>query len=154
MNTYGQTNSTIGTSLHKQETRFSCVPACLRIVLLSFGVDIPETELRAHCDSTILGTNALRAVDAARQLGFTATGKYTLTLDELLGLIAEGQYPIVFVSLLPIDARDDFHALVVIECRQEGVLVLDPLTGERLIPLASFSAAWGMRHNLAILIER
>src|SRR6266404_9552596 len=99
-------------SFHKQETRFSCVPACLRMVLLTFGVDMPESELIVRCDSTILGTNALRAVDAARQLGFAASAKHTLTLDELRDIVAAGLYPIAFVSLLPIDARDDEHAII------------------------------------------
>ena len=154
MNTYVGTSSTRGISFHKQETRFSCVPACLRMVLLSFGIDITEGELRVRCDSTILGTNALRAVDAARQLGFVATGKFTLTPDELKSLVAAGRFPIVFVSIRPIDARDDLHALVVTEFRQHDVLVLDPLSGERAISSPTFNAAWGMRHNLAILIER
>lgn len=124
------------------------------MVLHSFGLDVSESQLRVRCDSTILGTDALKAIDAARQLGFAASAKYTLTLDELTKLLAAGQYPIVFVSLLPIDARDDIHALVVTECTQEGVVVLDPLTGERAIPLQTFSAAWGMRHNLTLLIAR
>lgn len=124
------------------------------MVLLSFGVDMPESELIVRSDSTILGTNALIAVDALRQLGFAASSKHTLTLDELRNLVAAGQYPIVFVSLLPIDARDDIHALILTQFRQHDVLVLDPLTGERAIPLPTFTAAWGMRHNLAILIER
>lgn len=124
------------------------------MVLLSFGIDISEGELRVRCDSTILGTNALRVVDAARAMGFIATGKYTLTLAELRSIVTAGQYPIVFVSLLPIDSRDDIHALVVTAFRQQDILVLDPLSGERAIPLTTFSAAWGMRHNLAILIER
>lgn len=139
---------------HEQETRFSCVPACLRMILLSFGVDVSESQLRVRCDSTILGTDALKAVEGARQLGFTGSAKYTLTLDELKDLVAAGQYPIVFVSLLPIDARDDIHALVVTGITQADVLVLDPLSGERAIPLQTFSAAWGMRHNLGLLIAR
>jgi ABC-type bacteriocin/lantibiotic exporter with double-glycine peptidase domain len=49
------------------------VPACLRTVLASFGLDIPESELRTLCDTTIFGTAALKAVDAARALGFTGT---------------------------------------------------------------------------------
>lgn len=139
---------------HRQETRFSCVPACLRMILLNLGVDVPESQLRADCDSTILGTDALKAVDAARDLGLANSAKQTLTTDELRDLVAEGQHPIVFVSLLPIDARDDIHALVVIGFVEEAVLVLDPLIGERVIPLPRFNAAWGMRHNLALLIAR
>jgi ABC-type bacteriocin/lantibiotic exporter with double-glycine peptidase domain len=124
------------------------------MVMLTFGVDMPESELIVRCDSTILGTNALRAVDAARQLGFAASAKHTLRLDELRDIVAAGLYPIVFVSLLPIDARDDEHAIIVTDFGQQDILALDPLAGERVIPLQTFSAAWGMRHNLAILIER
>lgn len=100
------------------------------------------------------GTSALGAVDAARLIGFGASAKYTLTHDELKYLVAADRYPIVFVSMLPIDARDDLHALVVTGFGQQEVSVFDPLTGERTIPLPTFIAAWGMRHNLAILIER
>ena len=130
------------------------MPACLRMVLLSFGVDVPEKELRSRCDCTILGTKALSAVDAARSLGFTGSAKYTLTLEELRYFAAAEQLPIVFVSLLPIDAHDDIHALVVVEFGRQAVAVFDPLRGERTIPLQTFSAAWAMRHNLTILIAR
>jgi ABC-type bacteriocin/lantibiotic exporter with double-glycine peptidase domain len=130
------------------------VPACLRMILLSFGVDMPESELRVRCDSTILGTSALGAVDAARLTGFGTSAKYTLAPDELKNLVTAGRYPIVFVSMLPIDARDDLHALVVTGFAQHEVAVLDPLNGERTISLPTFLAAWGIRHNLAILIER
>lgn len=66
---------------HKQETRYSCVPACLRMVLGSFGLEITESELRARCDCTPFnGTNALQAVDAARELGFAGTTKHNLSL--------------------------------------------------------------------------
>lgn len=71
------------------------MPACLRMILLSFGVDKPESELRVRCDPTILGTSALGAVDAARLIGFGASAKYTLTPDELKNLVAAGRYPIV-----------------------------------------------------------
>src|SRR5437870_10372961 len=97
---------------HKQETRYSCVPACLRMVLGSFGVDLAESELRDRCDTTPFdGTNALKAIDAARELGFPGIAKYTLTLEELRTLVADGHYPIIFVDLRPIDGIRDIHAL-------------------------------------------
>ena len=78
---------------HKQETRYSCVPACLRMVLGSFGVDISESELRTRCDCTPYGTDALMAVDAARALGFVKTAKYTLSLEELKTVVTAGPCP-------------------------------------------------------------
>lgn len=139
---------------YKQETRYSCVPACLRMVLASLGLDLSETELRTGCDCTPFGTDALNAVDAARRLGFPKTAKYTLSLDELESLIASGHYPIVFVNLGPIDGLDDEHALVVTEVSHTSISVHDPLQGERILPHDTFSAAWAMMHRLVILIER
>lgn len=114
---------------HKQETRYSCVPACLRMVLGSFGVDISESELRTRCDCTPYGTEALMAVDAARALGFVKTAKYTLSLAELQTVVTDGHYPIVFVDLNPIAGLDAIHAMVVADVSGQEVVVLDPLQG-------------------------
>lgn len=66
----------------KQETDYSCVPACLRMVLASLGVFKTEQELRELCDCTVLeGTSALKAVDAARASGFKNTQKRNLIFD-------------------------------------------------------------------------
>ncbi len=140
---------------HKQETRYSCVPACLRMVLGSFGLDVSESELRARCDTTPLyGTDALLAVDVVRALGFARTAKYTLTFDELKTLVTDGHYPIAFVDLNPIDGVDDIHSLVIIGIGPEEVTVLDPLQGERSIPGYVFTAGWVRRHSLVILVEQ
>jgi ABC-type bacteriocin/lantibiotic exporter with double-glycine peptidase domain len=139
---------------HKQETRYSCVPACLRMVFGSFGVDIAEGELRERCDCTYYGTDALKAIDAARQFGFTGTAKHNLTLEELRKIVADGRHPIVFVDLTPIDGTEDIHTLVVVAVSQYEVSVLDPLKGERLLPLQAFNTAWALRHNLGIIVER
>lgn len=39
----------------------------------------------------------MRAVEAARGLGFVATAKYTLPYDELRGLVERGRYPIAYL---------------------------------------------------------
>jgi len=83
------------------------------MVLAGLGVEIEESELFVLCDCTMSGTDALKAVDAARQFGFQQTAKYTLTIRELRSLLADGHFPIVFVDLRPIDGVRDVHALVV-----------------------------------------
>ena len=139
---------------HKQETPYSCVPACVRMVLASFGCELSEAVLRALCDCTPFGTEALKVVDAVRQLGLPDTGKYTLSLDELTAQVRQGLYPIVFVNTLPIDGITGGHALVVVGIDQTGVTVYDPLHGERHLPRATFVSAWAMMHNLTILIQQ
>ena len=139
---------------YKQETRYSCVPACLRIVLSAYSIYIPESELRKLCDCTPFGTNALNAVDALRQLGFPKTAKHNLTTDELDAVIANEIYPVVFIDLSPIDGIRNAHAVVIIETDQVQMRVYDPLQGERLIPRDTFLQAWALMHNMTILIKK
>lgn len=73
------------------------------MVLSSLGFDVSEADLRHLCDCTPFGTDALKAVGAARQLGFAGTSKHNLSPTELEGLLRDGHHPIVFVDLMPID---------------------------------------------------
>jgi ABC-type bacteriocin/lantibiotic exporter with double-glycine peptidase domain len=123
------------------------------MVLSGFGLEVSEAELRAMCDCTPLGTDALKAVDAARQLGLIKTAKHTLSADELQTLVANGKYPIVFVDVYPIEGLHSPHALVVVDLRDAYVLVYDPAAGERFLPRRIFDVAWSLRHNLAIIVE-
>lgn len=152
------TTSTVTQSklrFHKQETTYSCVPACLRMVFSGFGLDLSEERLRELCDCTALfGTDALRAVEAARSLGYAGAAKYTLSYDELRRLVEDGRNPIAFLSLEAIGGTEESHAVVVVEAGDATVTVYDPLYGERAISQQSFSTAWATRRNLMILIER
>ena len=130
------------------------VPACLRTVLASFGLDVSESELRTLCDTTIFGTAALKTVDAARALGFTSTAKHNLTLEELTAAVDAGLFPIVFVNLDPISGKDAAHAFVVVETSASGILVYDPLYGERTLSHETFRAAWALMRNVAVLVAR
>ncbi len=122
------------------------------MVLSGLGMEINEAELRERCDCNPFGTEALKAVDAARALGFAQTVKCNLSWDELAAQLDRGLYPIVFVNLLPIAGVKDAHAIVVLEINSPHVLVLDPLQAERALPIATFSTAWAMMNNLAILV--
>jgi len=67
--------------------------------------------------------------------------------------VADGQYPIAYLSLEAIGGTEEAHAVVVIEAGDQAVTVYDPLHGERRISQQSFSTAWAARRNLVILIE-
>ena len=56
------------------------MPACLKMVLTALRLVLSEAELRERCDCTPFGTEALRVVDAARDLGFVSTIKATVTM--------------------------------------------------------------------------
>jgi ABC-type bacteriocin/lantibiotic exporter with double-glycine peptidase domain len=138
---------------YRQEKPYSCVPACLRMVLAAKGYVVSESVLRERCDCTFLGTDALTAVDALRVMGFSNSSKCTLRLTELMMELNAGCYPIVFLNLLPIDGVNDPHAMVVTAVDDDSVHVYDPIQGERLLPRSTFDTAWAMMRNLVILVQ-
>jgi len=123
------------------------------MVLSSFGLDIAEAELRVRCDCTVFGTDALKSVDAARQLGFSGTAKHTFSLPEIESALNSGHYPIVLVDLRTIDGIRGTHAMVVIGVTASAVNVYDPARGERFISRRTFVAAWRIQNNLAIIVQ-
>jgi len=99
------------------------------MIFASYGLVIEETEIRKTCDCTLFGAYALNAVDAARAFGFSATKKHTLSFRDLLDLVADGDSPIVLLSLKPIDGIRQTHAVIVVEATEHFVTVLDPMKG-------------------------
>ncbi len=77
------------------------------------------------------------------------------SLEELSSLIDEGNFPIVYVDVGPLQGglSGQNHALVVIAVDSEDVSVLDPLAGERSIPREDFQAAWPEMRFLTIVIS-
>src|SRR5262245_41505619 len=106
-------------------------------------------------DCSPLGTNAFQLLEVARQLGFPASRKYTLTSIEELGVvIAEGSFPIVYIDVWPLQdgLSGQYHALVVVGVDSDSVTVLDPQVGERCLPQEDFHAAWAAMRFLTIVI--
>jgi 5-methyltetrahydropteroyltriglutamate--homocysteine methyltransferase len=66
-------------------------------------VHLEETRLRDLTDCSPLGTDAFQLLEAARQLGFSASRKYTLaSLEELATVLEDGDSPIVYVDMWPL----------------------------------------------------
>ena len=126
----------------------------MKMVLGGLGLEITEAELRNLCDTTILGTDAFKAIEAARTLGFAASGKHNLQLADLKPLVDAACFPIVLVSLRPISGEYERHALVAVEIVDEAVTFYDPLLGEITQPLNVFIEAWRSQRNLALVIGR
>ena len=144
--------------LFKQETGFSCAPACLRMVLASLGIAKSEEELRKLSDcSKLLGTRAMSLVEAARKLGFLETGKFTLNLAELVMEVSSENWPIVYLrtQLFPGTKRQE-HAVVVTRIDIDEVEALDPWRGELKLSLEEFQKEWlypAGTSGLAILVR-
>lgn len=130
---------------YSQETEYSCLAACLRMVLESRGVIKSEKELRILTDCDFDsghypgGATAQRIVDAARLLGFPNSSKNNLVLPELVAVVLEGLFPIVLIGIrLQPDEPVQSHAVVVTAISNRGVTVLDPNRGELIEPQRGF----------------
>jgi predicted double-glycine peptidase len=130
------------------------------MVLEHLGVIRTEAELRALTDSEYEsafypgGATALGLVDAAKELGFPDTTKENLEFQELLRVLSQGRFPIVYLAirLLPGTPLQS-HAVVVTEIDDEGVRLLDPVRGEVTNTVEEFNQMWSLRRGLTILVR-
>jgi ABC-type bacteriocin/lantibiotic exporter with double-glycine peptidase domain len=137
---------------HRQETPDSCAVACLRSVLHFYGHVSDEASLRELCGTTSSGTLSDDLVKCARTLGFEAQKEYSN--PELLHQhLAADRFPILYINLFFIDGIDSVHAVIATELQDQLILVIDPLEGERLLPLPAFERCWQMLNNLAIIVS-
>lgn len=125
------------------------------MVLATFGIERSEEELCLFCDCGIRGTDALKLVDAARQLGLTDTRKYNLTFGELIVELDQGKHPIVYAQTQIKGFQfPTKHAFVVLDISPDMVTVLDPWEGERQITRAQFEHDWQLMRGLTILCQK
>jgi ATP-binding cassette, subfamily B, bacterial len=116
-----------------------CGAVCLGMVLAHFGKRVPMDELREMTGTDRDGVDALAIVRAARQYGLRARG---VSADiDALGHLPRG-------SIL----HWEFSHFVVFERRtRAGVVVVDPATGRRRVPLDAFRRSYT---GVAITFDR
>ena len=150
-------------ALHKQETEYSCAPACLKMVLESFGEVYTEQELRELCDCTYDSVVLLGGADphpfkvkaAAQRLGFVNTRIANPSFSELKGELERGLYPIVYVKAQLAPGKPlQKHAVVVVEVGENSVEIRDPWRGELVLSEAAFLTEWVSALRVTILVEK
>ncbi len=138
---------------YEQETPYSCVPACLRIVLNYFGIEASEDELRLRSYTTHLGTNARDAVVCVQSYGLRAEEFRGASLEELRGWLSKELYPILLIDLRPLRDETGRHAIVAEEISETELTYLDPLVGRQTSGLDVIEKSWQMNNRRAILIS-
>lgn len=126
----------------KQETPYSCVAACLRMVLSHFGIEATEDELRLRSLTTLWGTNARDAVACVKSFGLRSEEVRDATVKNLREWLNQGIFPILLIDLRPIRGEVGRHAIVAEEISENQLLYLDPLTGRRVLGLDVIEQAW------------
>jgi ABC-type bacteriocin/lantibiotic exporter with double-glycine peptidase domain len=128
---------------------FSCVPACLRMVLASLDSEKSEAEIRSFCDCDETGTSPLNAILAVIEFGFDAY-QANLVFEELEDLVSQNITPIVFTKVA--ENVNYSHAIVIYKISGKKVFAIDPEIGERKIDTNQFIEIWS--RGLTIIIAK
>jgi len=127
-----------------QEHPASCIAACLRMVLSSFGVQSTEQEIRQTLGNPRSGLTLGEAAAKLSERGAVAEWHSDWGLDDLRDCVRGGGYPIVGIERRYFGHASAAHAVVVVDMRATEIEMLDPLLSPQ--PLVSlietFAAAW------------
>lgn len=140
---------------YKQERAYSCVPACVRMVLEYLGEQTTEKFLRRFLKTKYYGTNLLN-IRYLSDIGFRTT--ITYSVEELKRFIKERKLPIVRLVTRDLDFYDfdGYHAVIIVGIDQESVIANDPYFATEVIeiPIRDFTFAWAECDYLTIIIEK
>ncbi len=139
----------------QQEKNYTCLPACLRIVLHYSGTSLTEEDIADACKTTEAGTTLADAVHAVHSFGFNATRIQNATLEDLMHYLNHNEPVIVLVSVehLP---YGDFGTHAVIVCGFEGdeILYIDTALGQEVrLDVITFLGAWRSRGRKGIVVH-
>src|SRR5688500_17387626 len=83
----------------RQELSYTCVPACLRMVLAYLGEEYVEADLATVCGTSRIGTSEGGVVRALETLGCDYEYLERGDLDTITSWLAEGHPVIVFLRI-------------------------------------------------------
>lgn len=137
-----------------QETETSCVAACVRMVLSSFGETRTEENLRELLDNPILGLTLAVAQKKLSESGAKVEIDDELNLDDLRDFTRQNIFPIIGIERHILGYQSASHAVVVIEVSSRSVLILDSLENKQPKSFAceTFETAWKLAGKEALLI--
>ena len=139
----------------RQEFNYSCVAACVRMVLAHYGHNEPEDNVRQLLSTTSRGTRAANVASVV-QLGFDVRFG-TANLPQLQAMLDANVPPIIFLLTGTLDywETNEAHAVVLIGIDAASVYLNDPFfnTFAQQTSLANFQQAWATTGHLAALIR-
>jgi ABC-type bacteriocin/lantibiotic exporter with double-glycine peptidase domain len=124
----------------KQVRADACAIACLRMILAHQGVEKTEAELATAASLQPSGLDPEELAQLAQQCGLQAVERQ-MDGPELLALIRQDRFPIVFIYRRLINGVGEGHAVIPTHVTRRYVTFLDPLHGERRVSLRKFEEA-------------
>lgn len=139
----------------RQEFNYSCVAACVRMVLAHYGHNESEDNVRQLLSTTSRGTRAANVASVV-QLGFDVRFG-TANLPQLQAMLDANVPPIIFLLTGTLDywETNEAHAVVLIGIDAASVYLNDPFfnTFAQQTSLANFQQAWATTGHLAAFIR-
>lgn len=139
----------------QQEHEYSCVAACVRMVLVHYGESRTEAELRSLLDTQPTGTragNVMRLSGPAFEVYLRSSN-----LAELQKALADQQPAIVFLKTGSLEywSMDIFHTAVLIGLDATTVALNDPYfaTAPQTTSLQGFEKAWAETGQFAAFLR-
>jgi ABC-type bacteriocin/lantibiotic exporter with double-glycine peptidase domain len=139
----------------RQELDYSCVAACVRMVLAHLGELRTEAELRSILDTQPTGTragNIMRIAGPAFEVYLRSSNS-----TELEKVLAENQPPIVFLQTSSLEYwnMDIFHTAVLIGLDSAQAVLNDPYSGTapQTASRQSFEKAWSQTGQFTAFIR-
>lgn len=137
----------------KQETPYSCVPACLRMALAHWDIETDEDQLRLQSYTTLWGTRARDAIACIQSFGLAAEEIRDATLNDLRQWLKQDMVAILLIDHQPLRGELGRHAIIAESVSESQVQYLDPLSGRQTSTLELIDHAWHLNYGRAILIR-
>lgn len=126
--------------LYKQNTDYTCGPACIRMAISYYSSVCPTEEAIATLASTTedIGTLPKDMVKVVRALGYKPVVKIDCDLIELCTLSTR-----VPCIVLYEDEKDSYHYSLVMHVDEDSITLADPYIGkEKVVSLEYFLSHW------------
>lgn len=112
-----------------QSTPYSCMPACVAVLLDHHGISAGEGTLAIECRTTVFGTDLFRAVRAIERV--SAADGHPLVCRYRRGLRAEDLLALESAAIVSVRLGALGHAIAVTPAGDGGLFVADPMWPER-----------------------
>jgi ABC-type bacteriocin/lantibiotic exporter with double-glycine peptidase domain len=138
-----------------RELSSSCVSACIRIALTSFGVTASEEHVRRLLRHDKYGLSLAVAQSRLASAGAIAFFHIDWNRDDLRDELRQGRCPIVGVERHLLGYPPASHAIVLVGLSSDGVEALDPMNEPqaRTFGLSAFEQAWTLANREALVIQ-
>jgi hypothetical protein len=142
-------------SLFAQELPTSCVAACVRMILHSYGFQLNELTIRLRCGHTNLGMRLNQLANGLAELPFNIEYHTDWNIYDIKETLQRGVFVIAAIDLRFIDGINAFHAVVIAEVQSDLIVAHDPLPppARREISWQTFVRAWESADQQCVMFE-